>query len=383
MMRGTAAASEPQHELNGITETANGLNAEATAEMPEPPKHNSALSLKIVLIVSSANGAPEVYGSHLPPDAFAELDSEKSVKSYATALTVANHTVSIEEGSPHLARRLDELQPDICFNVCEGFRGDSREAQVPALLEMMGLKYTGPTPLAAAITHDKPTTKRILNYYGLPTPLFQVFQSADDALRPDLQFPLFAKPAHEGTGMGINNRSLCHTERELRDSVAYLIEAYKQPALVETYIEGPDITCGLVGNGSRMSDVHFFPITEVDFSGYPDELLPIYGSQQKVDYDDLYRHKCPAPLSEAMTEQIRRLTHQTFLVTGSRDFGRVDFRIDARTQQPYILEINALPGITPRSDLTLMAEAEGWTHGEVVRSVLSAALKRYGLAAGR
>ena len=379
MTSGTAAAREPQHKSNGIAATANNLAAEATAEMPEPPKRSSALSLNIALIVSSANGAPEVYGSHLPADAFAELDSEKSVNSYATALSAANHTVSIEEGSPHLAARLEELQPDICFNVCEGFRGDSREAQVPALLEMMGLKYTGPTPLAAAITHDKPTTKRILNYYGLPTPLFQVFESADDVLRPDLHFPLFAKPAHEGTGMGINNRSLCHTERELRDSVAYLIEAYKQPALIETYIEGVDITCGLVGNGSNPQDIHFFPITEVDFSGYPDELLPIYGSLQKVDYDELYRHKCPAPLGDAMTEQIRRLTHQTFLVTGSRDFGRVDFRIDTRTQKPYILEINALPGITPRSDLTLMAEAEGWTHDELVRSVLSAALQRYSM----
>ena len=376
MTMGTAAAREPQHEPNGIAETMHTAAEKAAAETPEPPKHGEARSLKIALIVSSANGAPEVYGSHLPPDAFAELDSEKSVKSYAAALTEASHTVSIEEGSPHLARRLEELQPDICFNVCEGFRGDSREAQVPALLEMMGLKYTGPTPLAAAITHDKPTTKRILNYYGLPTPLFQVFETADDTLRPDLQFPLFAKPAHEGTGMGINNRSMCRNERELRDSVAYLIEAYQQPALVETFIQGLDITCGLVGNAQ---DVHFFPITEVDFSGYPDELLPIYGSQQKIDYDDLYRNKCPAPLGDAMTAQIRRLTHQTFLVTGSRDFGRVDFRIDARTQQPYILEINALPGITPRSDLTLMAEAEGWTHGELVNSVLAAALKRYGI----
>jgi D-alanine-D-alanine ligase len=73
---------------------------------------------------------------------------------------------------------------------------------------------------------------------------------------------------------------------------------------------------------------------------------------------------------------------QTFLVTGARDFGRVDFRIDDATGQPYILEINALPGITPRSDLTLMAEAEGWTHGDLVRSVLSAALKRYGIKSG-
>ncbi len=106
--------------------------------------------------------------------------------------------------------------------------------------------------------------------------------------------------------------------------MAYRITNYKQPALVETFIEGKDITCGLVGNGD---DVHFFPITEVDFSGYPEDLLPVYGSLQKVDYDHLYKNKCPAPIGEALPHEVRRLTHQTFLVTGCRDFARVDFRL--------------------------------------------------------
>jgi D-alanine-D-alanine ligase len=145
--------------------------------------------------------------------------------------------------------------------------------------------------------------------------------------------------------------------------------------MVERYIEGKDITCGLVGNGD---DVHFFPITEVDFSGYPAELEPIYGAQQKADYADLYRNKCPAPLGDHLTNEIRRLTHQTFLVTGCRDFTRVDFRLD-NDNQPYILEINGLPGITPISDLTLMAEAEGWTHADLVCAVLDAGLKRCGI----
>jgi D-alanine-D-alanine ligase len=357
---------------NGV---AHGDEAASSVESEEPLKRSNR-SLKIVLIVSSAKGAPKIIGEDAPPDALAELDSEKSIASYQNALAGVGHTVFVEEGSPTLPARLNAIQPDICFNVCEGFRGDSREAQVPALLEMLGMRYTGPTPLAAAVSHDKPTTKKILHFHGLPTPLFQVFESADEALHPALKFPLFAKPAHEGTGMGINNRSISHNEQELRDYLSYLIAAYRQPALVETYIDGKDITCGLVGNGA---DVHFFPITEVDFSGYPDGLLPIYGSQQKIEYDDLYKNKCPAPLGDAMTTEIRRLTHQTFLVTGCRDFARVDFRIDAATNQPYILEINGLPGITPRSDLTLMAAAEGWTHAQLITSVLNAATKRYKL----
>jgi D-alanine-D-alanine ligase len=342
---------------------------------PSKARGAATATYRVALLVNLARNAPPVHRNNAPPDILAELDSEKSAEAYELALTDAGHGVLVREGNPYLASWLEEVQPDICFNTCEGFGGDSREAQVPALLEMLGARYTGPTPLAAAISHDKPTTKRILHYYGLPTPHFQVFETPDDKLRHALHFPLFVKPAHEGTGMGIQNESVVRNERQLRARVAWCIEAYAQPALVETYIEGKDITCGLVGNGR---DVHFFPITEVDFSGYPEELLPIYGSLQKVELDHLYKNKCPAPLGEKLTDEIRRLTHQTFLVTGCRDYARVDFRLNAHNQ-PFILEINGLPGITPHSDLTLMAQAEGWTHGDLVRSVLDAGLKRYGM----
>lgn len=329
---------------------------------------------RVALLVNLASNAPPP-PPDAPHDALAELDSDTTAAAYEQALIDAGHDVARFEGGPHLAQWLSEFKPDICFNTCEGHRGDSREAQVPALLEMIGARYTGPTPLAAAITNDKPTTKRVLHYYGLPTPVFQVFESIDEPLHRSLAFPLFVKPSHEGTGMGIGNQSLVRNEGELRDSVAYTLEKYSQPALVESYIDGKDITCGLVGNGD---DVHFFPITEVDFSGYPDELLPIYGSLQKVDYDHLYKNKCPAPIGEALTNEVRRLTHETFLVTGCRDYARVDFRLrdDGHLS---ILEINGLPGITPHSDMTLMAQAEGWTHGDLVRAVLNAGLKRYKL----
>jgi D-alanine-D-alanine ligase len=352
----------------------NGLHSRESELRAKRPTA-ADITYRVALLVNLARNAPLVHRDNAPHDILAELDSDKNVESYARAIREANHDVLIREGDAYLTSWLDDVQPDICFNTCEGFGGDSREAQVPALLEMVGARYTGPTPLAAAISHDKPTTKRILHYYSLPTPHFQVFETPDDKLRHTLHFPLFVKPAHEGTGMGIQNESVVRNPKQLRERIAWTIKAYQQPALVETYIEGRDITCGLVGNNH---DVHFFPITEVDFSGYPSDLLPVYGSIQKVELDHLYRNKCPAPLGEKLTNEIRRLTHQTFLVTGCRDFARVDFRLDERNR-PFILEINGLPGITPRSDLTLMAEAEGWTRGDLVRAVLNAALRRYGM----
>lgn len=365
-----SSKKEAAHNSFSSNGHANGRKAFAS-----PALTSSPTAYRIALLVNMARNAPAIHRNDAPADILAELDSERNVESYAQAMRDAGHDVEIREGNAYLASWLDEVKPDICFNTCEGFGGDSREAQVPALLEMLGARYTGPTPLAAAISHDKPTTKRVLHYYGLPSPHFQVFETPDEPLRHTLHFPLFVKPAHEGTGMGIHNDSVVHNEKQLRERVAWCIEAYQQPALIETYIVGRDITCGLVGNGN---DVHFFPITEVDFSGYPAELLPIYGSLQKVELDHLYKNKCPAPLGEKMTAEVRRLTHQTFLVTGCRDFCRVDFRLD-EDGRLFILEINGLPGISPISDLTLMARVEGWTHGDLVRSVLNAGLKRYGM----
>ena len=359
--------------------TSSELVAASAAVVPSAPVRRRAARAekiyRIALLVNLAENAPPVHRRIVPPDIWAELDSAKTAEAYAEALREAGHQVFMHEGNAYLGPWLDEVRPDLCFNTCEGFGGESREAQVPALLEMMGVRYSGPTPLAAAITQDKPTTKRILRYYGLPTPPFQVFHTPDDALKPSLRFPLFVKPAHEGTGMGIHNESIVFNERQLRDRVAWTMEAYQQPVLVEAYIAGRELTCGLVGNGD---DVHFFPINEVDFSGYPPELWPIYGFVQKIELGSLYRNKCPAPLSEQLARKVQRLTHQTFKVTGCRDFARVDFRLDEQGRL-FILEINALPGITPTSDLTLMAQAEGWTHGDLVRAVLNAALKRYGM----
>lgn len=361
---------------NGTHAPESSTDQLTAAESIEPSKRwrSETATLRVALLVNLARNAPPVH-RNAPSDILAELDQDKNVEAYAEAMRERKHEVYIQEGNARLAEWLERIQPDICFNTCEGFGGESREAQVPALLEMLGLPYTGPTPLAAAITHDKPTTQRVLSCHGLPVPNFQVFHSPDDELRADMQFPLFIKPTHEGTGMGIRNESIVRDATRLREQVAFVLDAYQQPAMVERYIEGKDITCGLVGNGN---DVHFFPITEVDFSGYPAELEPIYGIQQKVDFADAYKNKCPAPLGDALTNEIRRLTHEVFRVTGCRDFARVDFRL-TDDGQPYILEINGLPGITPSSDLSLMAEAEGWTHAGLVCAVLDAGLKRYGI----
>ena len=159
--------------------------------------------------------------------------------------------------------------------------------------------------------------------------------------------------------------------------MAYLLDAYHGPVLVEKYIEGGDVTIGLVGN---YPDLHLFPISMIDEAFFEEAGSHVYGSELKIDLDPIYRIHCPAPLPADLAAELRRLAIETMRVTGTLDFARVDFRLDRNdNHQPYILEINSLPGITPISDLTLMARAEDWSHARLVYSVLEAALKRYGL----
>jgi D-alanine-D-alanine ligase len=117
----------------------------------------------------------------------------------------------------------------------------------------------------------------------------------------------------------------------------------------------------------------------VDYSGYGEEAVPIYTAEYKVDRAGDYRYRCPAALPEPLAEELRRLAVATMRVTHTLDFARVDFRLNRREDdRPTILEINSLPGITPISDLTLMAEADGWAYAELINGVLDAALRRYG-----
>jgi D-alanine-D-alanine ligase len=315
------------------------------------------------------------------PDRAYELDHPRNVQAYVSALEQNGHIVMALEGGLDMIERLLAFQPDLCFNTCEGYQGDSRESQVPAILEALGMRYTAAAVLGTAVTLDKSMTKRVLRGSGLPTPAWQTFRAADEPLDASLHFPLFVKPAREGTGIGITPNSLVHDEVALRQQLANMIEMYHQPVLVERYVPGRDITAGLVGDLHKgIADVYFFPLAEVDYSGYPPGTEQFYSARLKVDWADLYRGKCPAPLSPAQADEIRRLAWEAARVTECYDVARVDFRLDAQDQErPYILEVNGLPGMTLVSDLTLMAQAVGQSHADLINAVVNAAARRYGL----
>ncbi len=350
--------------------------------------------MRVALLGNLQKNAPTWPG--MPEDRWDDLDSEETINAILAALAAGGHEATFVEGNLSLLETLPHLKPDICFNICEGHWGDSREAQVPAILEMLRIPYTGSGVLTLALALDKPMTKRVLAYHRLSTPAFQTFERVTEPLDADMRFPLFVKPSREGTGMGVTAESIVHDERQLRLQLRRQFDTYDQPILVERFIEGREVTVGIVGNltspvawrlpedleAPRISrGLHFFPPLEVDMSRYPEEEAGIYTSRIKTELAHQFHYLCPAPLPAELVEELNWLTAATFRVTGGFDVGRVDFRLDAyNNDKPYILEINPLPGLNPGySDLPLEAQADGWTFEQLVNRILDEAVERYGL----
>jgi D-alanine-D-alanine ligase len=348
---------------------------------------------RVALLANLKVNAPHWEG--MPSDQWDDLDSERTVLALVDAIRSGGHECEFLEGDTSLLDTIRQYKPDICFNICESHFGDAREAQVPAMLEMLRIPYTGSKVLTLALALDKPMTKRILHWHELPTPNFQSFERVDEPLQSDLHFPLFVKPSREGTGMGVSAKSVVHTVSELREQVDYIICNYKQPALVEEFIEGREVTVGLVGNlegpvAQRLPDnpvspriqagLHFFPPMEVDLKPYL-ETDAVYSNRLKVALASELNYLCPAPLPEDLVAELNWLAAAVFRVTGALDVARIDFRLDIhRNFKPYILEINPLPGLSPGiSDIVIEGAAEGIEHTELVNMILNTAMERYGM----
>ena len=348
---------------------------------------------KVAVLANLKKNAPKIEG--ISEDQWDDLDSEKTINAIKEALRANGHTSEFMEGDRTLVGNLEKFKPDICFNICEGHFGDSREAQVPALLEMMRIPYTGSRILTLALALDKPMTKRIFKWHDLPSPAFQEFDRVDEPLNDDLNFPLFVKPSREGTSMGVSAKSVVKTEEELREQVTFIIQKYHQPALVEDYIEGREVTVGMIGNligpvARRMphnpnaprvqAGLYFLPPMEVDLRPYL-ATDAVYSNRLKTALAAELDYLVPAPIDEDTVDELNWLAAAVFRVTGALDVARVDFRLDVNDNwKPYILEINPLPGLAPEiSDLIIEGKADGLSHAEIVNMILDTALERYGM----
>lgn len=362
---------------------------EQESEKPPSTGPRPARPWRVAVIANVKGELPLLHDG--PPDAGAEFDRMETIDAIRSAIESDGHITRFLPADPTLPDRLKEFWPDICFNIAEGIGGDAREAQVPALLELLNIPYTASRVLANAIALDKTMTKRIWRDMGLPTASFQEFVTGDEPVSSHLTFPLFVKPAREGTGMGMGSESIVDDEQQLRRRVKWVIDTYRQPALVEDYLPGREFTIGVLGRAdaqtySRHPELygpdgfHRFPVLEVDNSC---SVTPgVYGHIAKILHngdEGIPGFICPANIDPELGRELQDIAIRGHLAIGASDVSRLDIRLDAEGK-PRLIEINSLPGLSPGfSDLCVIADAEGLTYTDLILEILYLGASRYGL----
>jgi D-alanine-D-alanine ligase len=341
---------------------------------PEPgrrgrPRRSERLKVGFTFNVKRVN--PDPQGEQ---DEEAEYDSPKTLQAIREAIASYGHEVVDLEATADLPLQLASTPVDVVFNIAEGFKGRSRESQVPALLELLDIPYTGSDPAALSVSLDKALAKRMVRTHGILTPAYLLMHTGRERLPRELQrFPLLVKPVAEGTSKGVTKRSVVRDEGELREMAREIIAKYRQPALAEEYVAGREFTVGLLGERRPRA----LPVMEIEFLDKSDP-APIYSFEMKQDWSDRIRYQVPARLSEREVDRLERAARECFAALGCRDVARIDFRMDAEGRI-FFIEANPLPGLSPGwSDLVLIAEAAGMDYRSLIGEILSFAIRRHG-----
>ena len=336
-----------------------GLLGQLDSAMPRKAK-KSSLRVGFTFNMKRAEG----------DEAEAEFDSPPTIQAIASAIESYGHTVVMLEATPDLPRRLADARPDVVFNVAEGMRGRNREAQVPALCELLGIPYSGSDPTTLSLCLDKGLTKQILRAAGIETPDWQVLTTGREKLRA-FRYPVIVKPNAEGTSKGITSASVVGDEAAARAAAKAMVDRFGQPALVEEYIAGREFTVGLLGERRPK----LLPPMEVVFVDAAEH--PVYGYDEKKPATTRVRFECPATMTQTEQRKLEKVVRDTFAALGCRDVARIDLRL-AKDGTFHVIEVNPLPGLTPDfSDLCVIGKVAGMDHRTLIGEIMAGCIKRH------
>lgn len=269
---------------------------------------------------------------------------------------------------------------DLVFNFAEGMYGEDREAQIPAMLEMLQIPYVGSSPLSQALVLDKAMTKEVLIANKIPTLPFQLFKTGNEKINPQLTFPLIVKPDSEGSGAGITNKSIVSTKKELIKQVRHIIKMFHGFALAEPFLTGPEYSIAMIGNPPKI-----LPFILPNHKMLPKRYAPLDSLAVKWVFEEQSTHEnylmCPAKVTKNMEQKLNDICFRLWDALNLRDWCRVDIRCDHKNR-PYVLEVNSPVGLLPpeistTSYMPLAARAAGIEYNELLSLIVSTALKRY------
>ncbi len=331
--------------------------------------------LRIGLVYDLLGSYPAAAGD--PPDADAEFEPEATLLLLEAALRELGHQ-PIRLGNPHalLARcaRGEQLGVAAVLSIAEGFGSRNREAWAPILLELAGVPCLGSDALSLSASLDKSWARERVALAGVPVPwqcsLHSVVEL--DSLAIPVPFPLFVKPRWEGTAKGIRATSKVADAAALAGEVARVLRDYRQPALVEAFLPGPEYTATVIGHAPP----RVLPVLQRALERRTG--IGLHALERHAAAGESLAFELPGALSPELEAELEKLALRAFAALECLDFARVDFRLDAQ-QRPHFLEINPLPTFAADGCFGILAELAGQRSEALLAEVFAAALARLGL----
>ncbi len=332
--------------------------------------------LAIGLVYDLLGSFPRAPGD--PPDADAEYEPEATVIALEAAIARLGHR-AVRIGNAHAllaAAGKGELPAlDAGLTIAEGYGSRSREAWAPVLLEMCGIPCLGSDALTLSASLDKAWAKEKVAAAGVPVVPGGSFASGRDTKTAVLPgpFPLFVKPRWEGTAKGIGPRSRVESREELARAVDEIAASYRQPALVEVFVAGPEFTVTVVGSGPPRA------LAALQRALESTTRIGLHAVERHARPAAPWSFDLPGSLDATLEARLKALALRAFDALECRDFARADFRVDDRGE-PLFLEINPLPTFAPDGSFGILAELEGRSHDALLADVIGEGLRRLGLA---
>jgi D-alanine-D-alanine ligase len=299
-------------------------------------------------------------------DETAEFDKQETVDALENSLKLMGHQTDCIGNTFQLIEALAAGKRwDMVFNIAEGLYGDGRESVVPAILDQYKIPYVFSGPVIMGLSLNKHIAKLVVSAAGVPVSPGYLISSVTDIYKCTLQYPLFVKPVSEGTGKGITERSLVHSETDLKEMVEWILGEFRQPALVEEYLPGREFTVGIIGYGEEAVAIGGMEVICANN-------LP-YSVEVKENYQNYCTYK---PLDQDIIDECKSVALGAWKALDAVDAGRVDLKAD-RNGKICFIEANPLAGLNPvHSDLPILSRMYGIDYQSLMEMIMNAALKR-------
>jgi len=281
------------------------------------------------------------------------------------------------DGRPQSLYGLGKCAADLVFNLTESYAGDdTKEMNVAAYMDLLGLPYTGAGPHAHFLAQDKATAKKMFAFHDIRTPFFATAYRGNIDHAHDVKFPLIVKPQSEDGSIGIDAAAVVTGVKELMERVEYVQNEFDSPALIEEYIEGREIYASVLGSYEK---TEVLPLVELDLSKLPRGTPKIASRDVKFETDSkaykLTKSTIAEDLDEGTVQKLSETALAAYRAVKLRDYGRIDMRLTTEGEV-YVIEANPNPWLSSKHEFAMAAKKSGRSYTQLIGEIVDMALER-------